>query len=92
MNKLNDIIVIGMHDLGSGLTEAIARRSNNEIILVVDTEKPELNYFDTMCIKNEQLKLESIMSNEKKFKCKGKHQYRLVGTEWICECGRNVND
>jgi len=28
----------------------------------------------------------------KKFKCKGKHQYRENNGQWICECGRNIND
>ncbi len=30
--------------------------------------------------------------NQKQFICKGKHQYRKEGTEWICQCGRNIND
>lgn len=29
---------------------------------------------------------------EKKFVCNGKHQYRKVGSEWICQCGRNIKD
>ena len=37
-------------------------------------------------------------SEEKKFICKGKHQYREVRNEatgkvdWICQCSRNAND
>ena len=29
---------------------------------------------------------------EKKFICKGKHQYREVAGEWICQCTRKIND
>lgn len=38
---------------------------------------------------------------EKEFVCKGKHQYRekkvqiqegLIQSQWICQCGRNMND
>jgi len=28
----------------------------------------------------------------KQFKCKGKHQYRENNGQWICECGRKIND
>lgn len=26
----------------------------------------------------------------KSFVCKGKHQYREVGNEWVCQCGRKL--
>ena len=29
---------------------------------------------------------------EKKFICKGKHQYREESKVWICQCGRKIND
>ena len=108
MSRIEHFQIIGAHDLGSELIEAIsnaAKRSGTDIILVVDNEKPELTYFDEMCFKNDQLKeeqfkIESIMSGEKKFKCKGKHQYRevrttegnLIKSSWVCECGRHTND
>ena len=40
----------------------------------------------------------TIPSEEKKFICKGKHQYREVRNadtgkvDWICQCSRNAND
>lgn len=96
-HRLNHFNIIAIHDLGSGLIEAIssiALRSGNEVIVVVDTEK--LNISDKInqlkSIKDEQFKIESIISGEKEFKCKGKHQYRQIGKEWICECNRNIND
>lgn len=108
MSRINHLAIIGMGDLNSGLVEAIsnaAKRPGNDIIIVVDNEKPELNYFDEMCFKNDQLKkeqfkIESILSGEKKFICKGKHQYRevrttegnLIKSSWVCECGRRTND
>ena len=30
------------------------------------------------------------MYEGRQFICKGKHQYRLVGTEWICQCTRKI--
>lgn len=29
---------------------------------------------------------------EKRFVCKGIHEYREVKGKWICQCGRNIND
>ena len=29
---------------------------------------------------------------EKKFTCKGKHQYREESKVWVCQCGRKIND
>jgi hypothetical protein len=28
----------------------------------------------------------------KPFICKGKHEYTEQGGQWICQCGRNIND
>lgn len=33
-----------------------------------------------------------LYDGSKQFKCKGKHQYREKNGQWICECGRNIND
>jgi hypothetical protein len=29
---------------------------------------------------------------EKEFICKGNHQYREIKWQWICQCGRKIND
>jgi hypothetical protein len=31
-------------------------------------------------------------NEEKKFICKGKHQYTNINGEWICQCGRKTTD
>lgn len=51
-------------------------------------------------IKESSIMVSAIRGKEKRFKCKGKHQYREVRTqegniikaEWICECGRKIGD
>ena len=44
--------------------------------VILYTKKPDMRFMD--------------IGN--RFKCKGKHQYREINGQWICECGRNIND
>ena len=65
------------------------------IIEMVDIEESSyINYREP----NQITAPATIPSEEKKFICKGKHQYREVRNEdtgkvdWICQCSRNAND
>jgi len=49
------------------------------------------SYIDTepFVIENPYAKLKEI-DNRKQFICKGKHQYREIEGNWICQCGRKL--
>lgn len=82
----NDVVILNPSDL---------KNNQQEINTVFDN--PPIPY-------KAAPKLESFFG-EKEFKCKGKHQYREVKTkedvgngevfikiEWVCQCGRKIND
>lgn len=91
---MKHIAVIGAAVIGAGEIgkEAIYRAALSVPALLNLLEEEDKSYIDF----NEPIlyALSSIpyMNEGKQFICKGKHQYRLEGKEWICQCTRKIND
>ena len=71
------------------LVSTIASQNNSVVINNVEVKHP--TYFKPA---QTEYIIEALPTYdyEKKFICKGKHQYREVAGEWICQCTRKIND
>lgn len=93
IKKMKDKIVIVGAGSESHLTgKAIAHLIPDDVI-VIDSEnvkKEQLPFpkSEPFIIKN-PYPLASI-NNKDKFVCKGKHEYRAIGSEWVCQCGKKL--
>jgi len=83
------IIIIGTD---SGLMQRIASdKKMSDVILVSPQEAKEMTFpkSEPFIINNSYPK-DLFAPHDDNFICKGKHQYRQVGKEWVCQCGRKL--
>jgi glycerol-3-phosphate dehydrogenase len=78
------IAIIGAGAGKTAIAEALAK--NNDVVIMTPEEAKEAvyQYHASPMIK--------YANEEKKFICKGKHQYTNINGEWICQCGRKTTD
>ena len=77
--------------VGCGLhIERLVSTIHQELAIIDNLEEKPPTYFNPA--KTEYI-IEALPFHnyEKKFICKGKHQYREVAGEWICQCGKQTN-
>lgn len=80
------IIVVGS---GYNNKQAINELSKTYDVAVVDELLKSRDYLEPIQYINTRM-LENVFE-EKKFKCKGnKHQYSLIGDNYICTCGKKL--
>jgi len=90
---MKKIAVIG--GLGFGLTAMQRGKIEDAGIEIIEIDKPD----DIFDMETEPPYMEFKLQappilhyhGQKEFVCKGKHQYKKEGDEWICQCGRNIN-
>jgi hypothetical protein len=85
--------VIGTGGANFGLHEikdAIIESEQHGKVVVIDNPEPRKYAYVA------PPELKSIDHDSKGFVCSGKHRYEIEAkdgiTQWICQCGRNVND
>ena len=82
------VLVIGDTGTGYAQSSAINELSKTYDVAIVDDILKSRDYLNTIKITNPYM-LPRI--EEKKFRCKGnKHQYSLVGDDYICTCGKKL--
>lgn len=77
------------------IAEMLAKQGHNDVVIVTPEEAKELANAPFNEVRKEEV---YTITNHRQinhhylFFCKGKHQYTEVDGEWVCQCGRNVND
>ncbi len=102
----NKTVVIGVGlSAKDHLIELIQDKIGENVVIVSPQEGRELKFPESepFVIKNIHPPLLSI-PGEKQFICNGRHQYRevknkvpdgdgvFIKVEWVCQCGRKIND
>ena len=88
MKNIGKVAIIGSGGHGSIAATALAlvEKTMAEVVVVNDAfERPSIPYLKNPAYND-------IVGVGDSFICKGKHQYREVEGQWICQCGRNMND
>lgn len=85
LKKKGDVNIIHVDNAGENLLTKEYLEKNLQA-QSLQLELPE--------IKRPAFKAEALPSwpGGKKFKCNGKHRYENKGGQWLCACGRNMND
>ncbi len=86
--------------VGSGLSAALMARLALEHpdVEIIDGPQEYCQQSEPIPYKITPAHIQLPSFGEKRFTCKGKHQYREVIAEcggessWICQCGRNMKD
>jgi shikimate 5-dehydrogenase len=91
------IEIIGDGGSKAAIAEYLAAHGHNDVIIMTPDEAKEhaLNPENRLAeieYMHTPIPIHQFKSMEKEFVCKGKHEYRQVGKEWICQCGRKLND
>ena len=85
------IALVGNEPAIRAALESVHIPNDLEIIVIDDLEEKKPKYFNPA---QPEFLIEPLPFHdyEKKFICKGKHQYREESKVWICQCGRKIND
>jgi len=93
--SMKKVAIIG-HDLGLSSTTAALIKSledkGHEVVVIDSPDEAKQLPFpksEPLIIRN-PYPIKEVMTGD--FVCKGKHQYKEVNGQWICQCGRNIND
>ncbi len=82
--------------IGNDIEKAALQKCLNDDFVVVTLEEAKKIDDENIQLDTSYLQLEYVKPPEinlygnKPFVCKGKHQYREVGNEWVCQCGRKL--
>jgi len=96
---MNKIAIVGGNEMGkTAMYAALQERGLNDVKIITVDEAQEMLESTSFNPKNEPYiihnhrMIEPYMPNQKEFICKGKHQYKEVNGNWVCQCGRKTTD
>jgi len=88
----NKIAIVGAGAGVTALTKELIEKKGKDVVVLTpeDVKSSEENPFAVY----DRYIYEALplFVNEKPFICKGKHEYRNVDGQWICQCGRKTTD
>jgi ketopantoate reductase len=93
---MKKIAIVGAGIVGSPLVKSLQKKVGDDI-KVIDMEAKDkflTTNIEPFIIDNPYYDIAQGMyfGQSKPFICKGKHEYTEQGGQWICQCGRNIND
>jgi len=92
---MSEIVIIGGGEDKAAIAASLAKSGHEDIIVMTPDEAKQLKQLpfpksETFIIHN-PYPIETL-TGDKPFICKGKHRYIESAGQWVCQCGRNMND